>query len=257
MSDISSEPSIPSTVFSNLSLGGTLGVSVTVAQLGAALYGVTTVQTFIYHQHRERDPKVLRYSIYLLWVIDSFQFICVCHLTYFYCVKNFGNLMGLNDLPWTWPVSFLISSWKVVSLSGISCAGVHDHVNNQRRSRYRLVRSPSVEALEKYMGGTPDWDNCGIDVRRDYDIKHRTLIAYSQIAQWPWYLGGISQTITYVTITIFLTAFLLRRKTGFGRTSSTINLIIMYSFGTCLITSATNIAMLVTVRGCCFMPIQG
>lgn len=22
------------------------------------------------------------------------------HITYFYCVKNFGNIFGLNDIPW-------------------------------------------------------------------------------------------------------------------------------------------------------------
>lgn len=111
-------------------------------------------------------------------VIDSFQFICVCHLTYFYCVKNFGNLMGLNDLPWyvcsysallSLVTCFLLSKdmasefpyielescvpeWYflcrrsrsrqcVVILSAVhSDNNAHCPSDNQRRSRYRVIR---------------------------------------------------------------------------------------------------------------------
>ncbi|KAI0340052.1 hypothetical protein BDW22DRAFT_436024 [Trametopsis cervina] len=250
MSDIPFNPLI---VFPFISLGGTLGVLVAVACLGSALYGITTVQTFIYHQHRERDPITLRYSVYLLWIIDTFQFICMLHITYFYCVKNFGNIFGLNDIPWTWP-AFTFTS----VLNGLLVTGWYAHRLWKLSRNIWVILVIGTAAVLTFVGGI------ALSV---LTVENPTILAYVQIAQWPWYLWVSSQIVSDVTITVSLTVSLLRRKTGFSRTGSIINLIIMYSLSTCLITrcvkfeysgpmflpcscrmnpSATNIAMLVT-----------
>ncbi|KAI0340046.1 hypothetical protein BDW22DRAFT_1431102 [Trametopsis cervina] len=186
---MSDNPFDPSATSSFISLGGTLGVLAIAAYLGSALYGVTTVQTFIYRQCRERDPI----AVYLLWhvsVIDTFQSICMLHLMYFYCIKNFGNLSGLKAYPWTWSAFTVMSA-----LNGALVTGLYAH---------RL------------------WKLSG-------NIWAILLIGVAAVLT---FVGGIDLSIP--------------RKTGLGRTGSIINLIIIYSLSTCLITSATNIAMLVT-----------
>ncbi|KAI0340049.1 hypothetical protein BDW22DRAFT_1360531 [Trametopsis cervina] len=229
MSDFPLSPSIISSIFP---VGGTLGVLITVSQLGAALYGVTTVQTFIYHQHRERDPKVMRYSIYFLWVIDTFHYICVIDLSYFYCVKNFGNIFGLNALPWTWP-AFMVTS----AVNEVLIISWYVHRVWKLSRNIWVILLIGVAAVATCVGAMT------LSV---LSATHPTILTYLQVAQWPMYLWIISQVVSDVTITVFLTTFLLRRKTGFARTGSMINLIISYSISTSFITSATSITVLVT-----------
>ncbi|KAI0340048.1 hypothetical protein BDW22DRAFT_1431103 [Trametopsis cervina] len=244
-----------------ISLGGTLGVLVIAAQLSAVLYGVTTVQTFIYHQHRERDPKALRYSIYLLWhvsraIIDTFQFICMLHLSYFYCVKNFGNPIGLNAIPWTWS-AFMV----MTPINGVLVTSWYAHRVWKLSRNIWVILLIGVATVSSLVGGI------ALSVLRSVNTRHlRYTAAHTNFIQretpdvfyihpsspskyslaWPWYLWVSSQIVSDVTITIFLTVSLLRRKTNLARTGSIVNLIIMYSLGTCLISSAITIAMVVT-----------
>ncbi|KAI0340057.1 hypothetical protein BDW22DRAFT_1431109 [Trametopsis cervina] len=104
------------------SLGETLGVILVTGMLVAALYGVTTVQTFVYHQHSKHDPRILKnsgcYKILFLWLLDTIQFIFLIHYVYFYCVSSFGNFEALSILPWSIPALIITGAVSDVIVTG-------------------------------------------------------------------------------------------------------------------------------------------
>ncbi|KAI0340060.1 hypothetical protein BDW22DRAFT_436478 [Trametopsis cervina] len=89
------------------SLGDTVGVVMITGMLVAALYGITTVQTFIYYQHNKHDPTMLKHS-----------FIFMIHVVYYYGALTVGNLEKLVTMPWSIPAYVIVAGVSDVMVLG-------------------------------------------------------------------------------------------------------------------------------------------
>ncbi|PBK59120.1 hypothetical protein ARMSODRAFT_1009864 [Armillaria solidipes] len=89
-----------STVFPSVSETlGALYVGVTIA---AVLYGVTNLQSVMYYRRYPSDWWVYRYSVGLLWVLDTVHVALSVYAVYFFLIHFFGDLNGaLQYVSWS------------------------------------------------------------------------------------------------------------------------------------------------------------
>ncbi|KAF9497558.1 hypothetical protein BDN71DRAFT_1504822 [Pleurotus eryngii] len=73
--------------------------------LAAALYGVSTVQTFFYFTHYSRDPWYTQQIVLAVWVFDTLHQALITHAVYHYVISNYFNPMAL-EYPGMLPVGF-------------------------------------------------------------------------------------------------------------------------------------------------------
>ncbi|QRW23920.1 hypothetical protein RhiXN_10244 [Rhizoctonia solani] len=82
----------------NLNL--TFGAAYVGVILAAFVYGIATLQAYTYWLERRRDSTLQRFYVMLLWSLDTFKLICICHMEYFYGIKNHGNPSALARSTW-------------------------------------------------------------------------------------------------------------------------------------------------------------
>ncbi|KAJ8462105.1 hypothetical protein ONZ51_g11115 [Trametes cubensis] len=90
-----------------ISLNDTLGAAFIGDILAACLYGLTTLQTFIYFGRCRKDSTVMKGLVTLLWALDTLHLLLISHTVYSYTISNFGNIPAL--LKPTWSVLVLVT----------------------------------------------------------------------------------------------------------------------------------------------------
>ncbi|PBK63003.1 hypothetical protein ARMSODRAFT_1088800 [Armillaria solidipes] len=107
---MSSQPSIALP-----SVGDTFGACYIGSIIAAILYGVSTLQVVIYYKRYPNDWWVYRYSVTLLWALDTFQVALSTHALYFYLITMFGDLIGdLESDLWSMKLQLTLNNFLAV-----------------------------------------------------------------------------------------------------------------------------------------------
>ncbi|SJL15322.1 uncharacterized protein ARMOST_18815 [Armillaria ostoyae] len=100
----------PSTIVP--SIGETFGALYVGAIIAAVLFGITNLQTVIYYKRYPNDWWLYRYSVALLWVLDTLHVVLSTHALYFYLIEMFGDLSGaLVHNVWSFKAQLVINSY--------------------------------------------------------------------------------------------------------------------------------------------------
>ncbi|PBK81108.1 hypothetical protein ARMGADRAFT_816148 [Armillaria gallica] len=120
-------PAIPS-------LGNTFGALFVGATIAAILFGITNIQTLIYYKKYPNDWSFYRYSVALLWVLDTAHLALSTHALYYYLIDMYGNLLGalLGNIIWSLRLQLILKVWIVVFVQGLYAIrlwklGLHFH----------------------------------------------------------------------------------------------------------------------------------
>ncbi|EEB95207.1 hypothetical protein MPER_05860, partial [Moniliophthora perniciosa FA553] len=86
--------------------------------LAAALWGVTSVQTWTYYaDYSASDPLRLKIMVAVTYGLDTTHQIMLSHLLYTYLVSNFANPLILGELAFIAVIVQLFLTWRVWILS--------------------------------------------------------------------------------------------------------------------------------------------
>ncbi|KAK0457265.1 uncharacterized protein EV420DRAFT_1689874 [Desarmillaria tabescens] len=66
----------------------------------SSFYGITILQTVVYYKQYPNDPRIFRYSVAVLWALDTLQVALNTHALYYYMVESFGNYAALLEIVW-------------------------------------------------------------------------------------------------------------------------------------------------------------
>ncbi|SJL15358.1 uncharacterized protein ARMOST_18851 [Armillaria ostoyae] len=120
-------PAIPS-------LGNTLGALFVGATIAAILFGITNLQTLIYYKRYPNDWSLYRYSVALLWVLDTAHLALSTHALYYYLIDMYGNLLGalIGNVIWSMRLQLVLKVWIIVFVQGLYAIrlwklGLHFH----------------------------------------------------------------------------------------------------------------------------------
>ncbi|EKM53076.1 uncharacterized protein PHACADRAFT_210798 [Phanerochaete carnosa HHB-10118-sp] len=215
-----------------LHLDSTLGALVIAEILVAVLYGIASVQVYVYLSHSPRDSSFMKGTIFFLWILDSLHLTFTTHGVYHYAVTSFMNPLALTQCPWSFAADMfagdpievivtLIFAHKIYKLSG-SIWPLIFIVPPQLLS---WVASIAVAVLE---------------------LKFPSYHELEQRFAWIWYTVFSLQAFSDCAIAAILCTILIRRRTGFKRTDSLIRTLVLYSINTCALTSSVSVASVVT-----------
>ncbi|KZT41672.1 hypothetical protein SISSUDRAFT_1117469 [Sistotremastrum suecicum HHB10207 ss-3] len=83
------------------SIDATQGVLLLGVLASSMLFGFTSFQTLFYFQTSVQDSFVLRILISSLWVLETLHVAFTWHLSYYYLIHNFGDVLALGVAIWS------------------------------------------------------------------------------------------------------------------------------------------------------------
>ncbi|KDR74137.1 hypothetical protein GALMADRAFT_605176 [Galerina marginata CBS 339.88] len=221
---------------SDLPLNSTLGAAYLGTLAAALMYGLTSLQTFLYFSHPRNDKRWLSTMIMVLWVLDTIHFAFTAHGVYFYLITNFGNFAAVASPTWSILVQVYASTiigaivrcifgWRVQILCGTRrIVGT---------SIFGIVAALSfLSAVTAYV----------------FASRSFTLKTFEKLNKMSWllYLGFAADVIADILIAVSLCTILLNSRTGIKSTDSKLSFILAFTVNTGLLTSICALACLIT-----------
>ncbi|TEB20165.1 hypothetical protein FA13DRAFT_1801262 [Coprinellus micaceus] len=74
-----------------ISIHETFGAGLVGALVNAIMYGLTTLQTYLYYMYYPKDGRTNKLLVAIVWVIDTVHTVLVSMCIYFYLVSNYDN----------------------------------------------------------------------------------------------------------------------------------------------------------------------
>ncbi|KIO09785.1 hypothetical protein M404DRAFT_290357 [Pisolithus tinctorius Marx 270] len=77
--------------------------------ISAMLYGITTLQTYVYYMHYAEDAPTTKFLVAAIWILDTIHISFICHMLYYYLITNYGVPTSLERIVWSFPASLLVN----------------------------------------------------------------------------------------------------------------------------------------------------
>ncbi|KAL4250720.1 hypothetical protein ABKN59_005491 [Abortiporus biennis] len=232
-------------------LDDTLGAVFVGVTVSAILYGITCLQTFAYFtESSKKDRIVYRVLIGLLWILDGLQLAFTAHLLYYFVITNYFNPVALTSSPWSAEAFNVVTNisdlivrsilidriWRCGSASILSIVFTLNCVLNPVCKTPYL---PGVLMLGNLATSAFSL-SCSAKFQKIGDIQHLGPIKGLIIGVFTC-IAGIDTLIA-----ISLVVILWGRRTGFKRTDSQLQTLMMYSVHTGALTSLVAICVVIT-----------
>ncbi|KAI0639617.1 hypothetical protein C8Q77DRAFT_76326 [Trametes polyzona] len=212
----------------HLTLTGSLGPMFTGVVLASCLYGVTTLQTYIYFVHDFADGKFLKYLVFFLWVLGTLRLALVSDAAYTYMVTDFDNLFAILKPLW----SIFPSAVIVVGLNNAVVRGVW-RLSGQNWWLASAIGGMVLATLGSNMA---------------FAVIAHTLATWFDLQGYSWLMSltfACSMTAD-VLISSSLCILLAMRKTGYAKSDGIVKTLTMYSINTGLISTLCAALCLIT-----------
>ncbi|KAL5532457.1 hypothetical protein ACEPAF_6027 [Sanghuangporus sanghuang] len=175
------------------------------------LFGIANVQSLIYYQNPANDPKYMKWTVMVLWLLDAFHLALVSHAIYGYLVTDFGSPTAVTKISWSLCVLVFVT---ILSDSTIALFYV-----------YRV------------------WIMSGMA----FGIKafaFKSVLEFTEIS-WLVYINlGLSVASDF-WCALCLCYYLAKGRTGIRTSNTTLSTLMLYIISTGLLTSLFSICCLV------------
>ncbi|KIK66444.1 hypothetical protein GYMLUDRAFT_239394 [Collybiopsis luxurians FD-317 M1] len=213
----------------NQTLDNTLGAAFLGIVGATFLFGITTLQVYLYYHHYRRDSRLHKIAVAVLWTLDLVHLILIVHAVYHYAIKGFGDVTKLAFVVWSVKaqvtinvIIILLYAYRVWILGGYH-HGVLGYI-------VALIVA----------GGF------GIGAALAYKIY--TIDTFQGLQPVSWAIDASLATSTAIDFTIAAAmCYYLHKSRGAGsRLNSRISTVMQYSLSSGLFTSACSLSTLFT-----------
>jgi len=203
-------------------LVNTFGASFVGLVVSAVLYGVSLLQTYIYFNRFPRDSWRLKLLVVAVWFLDTLHlFLCATEI-YWYLVLNFFNPPALGTTHWSLDLQGDCEGFIGLAVQMFFAQRVWKVSKNWYLTGFIVVLGLLHFALGIF-----------------FSVEAFLLKDFSKFPQLTWAtitgLGGAA--VADLAIAGTLVYYLNKSRTGFKRTDSIINTLMIYSINTGLVTS--------------------
>ncbi|KZT10749.1 uncharacterized protein LAESUDRAFT_347646 [Laetiporus sulphureus 93-53] len=224
------------------SLAGTFGTNLVGVFATAILFGVTNLQVFIYYQQYGSDPKWLKISVFLLWLIDAAHLALSFHILWWYfVVHDAWDPSVFSSVVWSYNAEeilcaicvsfvhtlFLVRVWRL-------CSSLHPC--SRRWTIVPIVASSSVLA-----GYAATLEAC-FELGK---TANHVSPAYLLDTKWLTYvpLSIWAGADTFIAISLIL--LLMYTRTGVKQTETMVSTLIIYILSTGMLTGFCSIMAII------------
>jgi len=215
-------------------VAATYGSALIGAMVASVLYGIATLQTYLYFHYYPEDNLRLKLMVAVVWVIETLHVAFVNRFLYIYLINYFGNALELIKAHWTLYISVLCNLIVGVIVQTFFASRIHT-----LGKKYWLTGLIGVSILAHVAFGIETVVKC-------FHYKYFTEVStFKYSTSLPL---GLFSVIPDVLISGSLCYFLKSSKnkvSGIKSTEVIIDLLMQYAINRVLLTSAAVIAELV------------
>lgn len=213
-------------------LNSTLGAAFVGHFVTTIMFGITTMQTWIYFNKKHIDPGWLRSLVLFLWLLDAIHTALLTCAIYNDLIINFGNIIADVGIYWSIPALVIVTGVSNAIVRGVFAFRLWKLSGNA------MIVPLVIGALSLYHIGDSIY----------FAVKGSGIPSVFAIRKYSWSLyAGFGAEIIADSIITFSQYLILRRfRTGIASTDSAIHILMVYTINTCLITSLCEVACLVT-----------
>ncbi|KAF8209092.1 hypothetical protein K438DRAFT_257668 [Mycena galopus ATCC 62051] len=231
-------PSIPASAPDNvLDIPFPLSTTVGALELGVLfavfMFGILTVQLYIYFDRFPKDPVNFKVMVALVWMLDFGHTIAICHLLYIITVTQYGHPAALAILPKSLDASILLSG-----LIGPLEQGWFTFRLYKFTKTLPLPAICAILSLLRLGGSTALFV---------YSLEGRTIQEYATRMMWlieaVVIVGAAVDAILALALCYYLSSW---RTGGFQRTNKLVNQLMTWTVETGAITMAGALSLLLT-----------
>ncbi|KAG1809087.1 uncharacterized protein BJ212DRAFT_613913 [Suillus subaureus] len=226
----------------------TFGAGLIGGMVAAILYGITTLQTYLYYVYYPRDTHGLKVLVASIWVIDTLHVSFMCHALYYYLVTNFGDPDNLGTGVWSLFTSLGLNLVMAVLVQTYFAFRIY-HLT---RSKIRWwLTSFLMLVVLAHFGKIPYTTRQSSSLIRDLAFGLETVIfmfikkqfsALSEITLYAATPFAITAVLSDVFIAGSLCILLHGNRSPVVETNTLVNTLIVYAINRCLLTSVVAVA---------------
>ncbi|KAF5324960.1 hypothetical protein D9758_017739 [Tetrapyrgos nigripes] len=202
--------------------------------VSSLLFGILTLQTYLYYDKFSNDPKRFRSAVAVVWLLEFGHFISVFAEMWIDMVKNYGKVDFLVAIPRALAISLLIAAFVMLIYTLVFADRVYRMSKNPYIYSFLCIAAV-IRAIIGIANFGAIWTSTSID---GYLHRWRWLI--------PMQLGfGL---LTDAVISITLVVYLRRRDGNMNpRTTRIMDTLMWWSIESSVSTVVLGIASLVTI----------
>lgn len=209
----------------------TFGAGFIGGMVTAILYGITTLQTYLYYVYYPKDTNGLKVLVAFIWVLDTLHVSLMCHALYYYLVSSFGDPNNLGTGVWSLFSSLglnlcmavLVQTYFAFRISHLTRSGV----------RWWLTSFIMVFVVAHFAFGLETV--ILMFIKKDFS-------ALSQITLYAATPFAITAVLSDVLIAASLCVLLHGNRSPIIETNALVNTLIVYAINRCLLTSVVAVA---------------
>ncbi|KZT42651.1 hypothetical protein SISSUDRAFT_1041263 [Sistotremastrum suecicum HHB10207 ss-3] len=218
------------------SLDSTFGAVLLALVFSAVLFGLTTLQTYLYFNRFPHDARWMKGLVATIWCLDALHVALCTHTIYHYLIVNYGNSDALLTEVWSLAIQTDCNGLIGMMVECFFARRVLKLSGNRYITTLIIVLAFIHFGLGVY-----------------FTVEAFVLKDFSQFAKLTWVTctGLGSAAAADITIAVSLVYTLQKIRTGMARTDNVITTLIVYAINTGALTS-----MFATVCVFCyaFMP---
>ncbi|PPQ95697.1 hypothetical protein CVT26_008380 [Gymnopilus dilepis] len=219
-------------------LDDTLGAAFLGCLAAAILYGVTSVQTFLYFQgHPIKDGRFFKLAIFGLWAVDTIHIAFTAHGMYYYLVTSFGKFEVLLAPTWSLLAGVYLTNISDITVRCFFAMRVY-LLCGRSRPVLRIVLPVIIIilALLVFITGNA------------FASKGFVLKTFARLNDVSFYLytSFAAAVVADTLVALSLCTLLFNSRTGIKRTDSVVKVMMAFVINTGLLTSVCAMGCLVT-----------
>jgi hypothetical protein len=221
-------------------LNETIGLLLVAVMLATFMFGIFSIQVYIYILRYPKDHIGLRLFVRGLWILDLVHSVLISVLAYHYMVTNFVNPLALLQLHWSL-FAALITEALIVSLIQVFFAIRIYRINRKQKALYTITIFLSVVQM---MVGSAGAIHTMIVCKRSEELFEFSPRLFA--GTW-----CVTAVICDVVIMFGLVKTLAPRRTGYNRSDHIISVLIRWGIETGLATTMValiDLILFVSVR---------
>ncbi|KAF8072172.1 hypothetical protein FPV67DRAFT_1667609 [Lyophyllum atratum] len=215
-----------------IQLDSKLGAAFLGNLIAAIFYGITCVQSYMYFRNSGKDRQWFRMVIFSLWFLDTLHLAFITHGLYFYLVSSFGNLLALVS-----------PTWSILSQIYLTC--ISDTIIRCIFGRRVWMMAGRSKVLALCIATTSLLTFVSGFAFASRAFAVGTFVGFAKISYFLYTALG-SGVAADLLIAGSLCLTLLKSRTGFRKTDSIVNILIMYAINTSALTTICSIACFIT-----------
>ncbi|EED79741.1 predicted protein [Postia placenta Mad-698-R] len=200
--------------------------------MSSILFGITNLQVYIYFKTYTNDPLWIKFSVCALWIVDALCVAFSFHLIYQYLITDYSNPGALLVIDWSFKAQDILSYSTLSQLKAL----VDASINRDSRIRRFLPGIASISVCAGYV--------LSYEITTPANATPNGLLGHQWITYYPLSVYTGIDTIIAASLCFLLCI----SRTGYRRTDSLINTLMLYTVNTGIITSLCSLAAIIAMK---------